>query len=112
MNKISIKIIIIFSVLIIKVIIWFVFQNKIIDFFNYISENLGIVPKGKQILIEGISKLILIIKVSLIGYEFFMNLIIFFFLKLFHNKFTYSRFTQYYLIVSFTLLTIAILLIK
>lgn len=104
MKSIYQKAIIVLSILLFKILIWYIFQNQVIDLSNYICENLGIVPKGKQVLFNGIPKLITLFKVSCIIVDILLDLIILVSLKSVFKDFILKRFTYNYLIVSFILL--------
>lgn len=106
MKSIYQKGIIVLSILFLKILIWYIFQNQVIDLSNYICENLGTVPKGKQVLFNGIPKLITLFKVSCIIVNILLDLIILVSLKSVFKDFILKRFTYNYLIVSFILLVI------
>jgi hypothetical protein len=98
------KAVIVLSILMFKILIWYIFQNQVIDLSNYICENLGIVPKGKQDFFNGLPKLITLFKVSCIIVDILLDLIILVSLKSVFKDFILKRFTYNYLIVSFILL--------
>lgn len=110
MKTIYQKVVIILSILLFKILIWCVFQNQIIDLSNFICENLGIVPKGKQVLFNGIPKLIILVKVGFLIVDILLDFIILILMKSLFKNFTLKRFTYNYLIISFILLA-SILLI-
>ena len=109
MKSIYQKAVIVLSVLLFKILIWYIFQNQIIDLSNYICENLGIVPKGKQVLFNGILKLMTLIKVSFLIVDVLLDLIILVFIKFIFKNFILKRFTYKYLIISFILLVFILL---
>lgn len=110
MKSIYQKAIIVLSILLFKILIWYIFQNQVIDLSNYICENLGIVPKGKQVLFNGIPKLITLFKVSCIIVNILLDLIILISLKSVFKDFILKRFTYNYLIISFIILVIILLI--
>ena len=98
------KVVIIISILLFKILVWFVFQNGIVELSNYICEYLGIVPIGTQMVFSGIPKLIAVIKVSFVILDILLDLIILIFVKFLFKNFILKRFIYIYLIVSFILL--------
>lgn len=109
MKSIYQKAVIVLTILLFKILFWFIFQNQLIDLSNYICENLGIVPIGKQVLFNGIPKLITLFKVSCIIVDVLLDLIILFSLKFLFKNFVLKRFTFNYLVISFILLVLVLL---
>lgn len=109
MKPIYLKFVIVFSILFIKILIWCIFQNQLIDLSNYICENLEIVPKGKQDFFNGLPKGIKLIKVSFLIVDILLNLIVLGFMKSIFMNFILKKFTLNYLIISFILLVLVVL---
>lgn len=110
MKAIYQKIIIVLSILLFKILIWYIFQNQAIDLSNLICENLGIVTKGKQDFFNGIPKLIVLIKVSILIIDVLLDLVILLSLRFIFRDFILKRFIYNYLIVSFIILLLVLLL--
>lgn len=109
MKSIYQKAIIVLSILLFKILIWYIFQNQVIDLSNYICESLGFVPKGKQDLFNGLLKGIKIFKVSCVIVDLLLNLIILLSLRFIFKDFILKRFIYNYLIVGFILLVFILL---
>mgnify|MGYP003484678232 CR=1 FL=1 len=104
MKNIYLKLIIILFIFLIKILIWYTFQNQVINLANYICENLRLTPIGKQDLFSGISKGVKVFKVSCFIVDFLLNLVIVFFVKFIIKKFILNRFICNYLIINSVIL--------
>jgi hypothetical protein len=112
MKSIYQKIIIVVSILLCKALIWYVFRYQVVDLSNYICENLGIVPKGKQDLFDGLPKAITVLKVSFLLVDILVDLFILISIKFIFKDFILKRFTYKYFIISFVLLAIILYFLK
>lgn len=110
MKNFYLKVLIILSVLFFKILFWFIFQNQIVELSNYICENLGVVPKGKQVIFDGIIKIIAVIKLSFVIVDILLDIIILVCIEHIFKSFTLKRFIYNYLIVSFIILILILLI--
>ncbi|MGY3212687.1 hypothetical protein [Mucilaginibacter sp. HD30] len=104
MKSIYQKIIIVLFILLFKILIWYVFEIQFVELSIYICENLGIVPKGKQDLFNGLPKAVTVFKVSFLIVDILLDLFIWMAMRFIFKEFTLKRFTYKYLIISFVLL--------
>jgi len=101
MRTIYKKIVIVLFISLFKILIWYIFKNHAIDLSNLICENLGIISRGKQDFFNGLPKLIVLIKVSILIVDILLDLVVLLALKFIFRNSTLKGFLYNYTIVSF-----------